>query len=301
MLIFNFTLIKVAQRRIINKKGSKMNREIISPQYQAHIAVYEIASLIGKHEYRSQNEAIYGIIQKDATFSNVIAEIKLETNNTIESDTNNIMKAEAALLSSKAAELLKIKGFSDLNDIADFKVDQIMNIISKKYDDLSSDENLFRRVRIAIRRKIAMIRGRKLEKPAIDRLEIEKRKSVTDRNAKRYEHKCGHYVIQGLVDGIMRSDNCIIEIKNRMFKQEVPIYDMIQCVVYMKLTGLRKCLLVEIFPDESMRETLYEWNEKQFDLIHSRLCQVVDLVRKYTRQDVAYVIEQSDRDQLKSQ
>lgn len=55
----------------------------------------------------------------------------------------------------------------------------------------------------------------------------------------------------GIIDG--RKGDSIIEIKNRQRRLfgKVPTYEHIQCQVYMKLTGVRKCTLIEQYGQES--------------------------------------------------
>lgn len=56
----------------------------------------------------------------------------------------------------------------------------------------------------------------------------------------------------GLIDGRKDSET-IVEIKNRQRRLfgYVPLYEYIQCQVYMKLTGTQKCTLIEQFGDDS--------------------------------------------------
>lgn len=60
----------------------------------------------------------------------------------------------------------------------------------------------------------------------------------------------------GIIDG--RRGDSIVEIKNRQRRLfgKVPTYEYVQCQVYMKLTGVRKCIFIESFGDVSKEYTL---------------------------------------------
>jgi hypothetical protein len=277
-----------------------INQEPISPNYHAYIYASEIASLIGEHPHRSQNASIYSMLQRDAyNFSIVINEIKVDTSNRIEKNVTDLITRAYTMMDNFAIELQKEKNFEDLNELLSSKTEQVVKSLSEKYKLVRENEKLRKRLEKSVKDRLRLSRGLKLEGASLNLLEKEKMKSITNRNTQSYQYKCDHYTICGKVDGIIADEKCIIEIKNRIAPlKEVPLYDKIQCLVYLKLTGYEKCLLVECFPNQSKRETLIEYSADELDRIIQKLVEVVEIIRKFDRNDVKRMIEQDDIEQL---
>jgi hypothetical protein len=90
---------------------------------------------------------------------------------------------------------------------------------------------------------------------------------------KRYTMKITDDVILvGYIDG--RKDNCIVEIKNRQRRlfHKVPLYEDIQCQVYMKLTGVHECTFIEQYGSDSNTFHL-TFSESRWDEIFQELVQ----------------------------
>lgn len=83
---------------------------------------------------------------------------------------------------------------------------------------------------------------------------------------KRYTMKITEDVILvGYIDG--RKGDKIVEIKNRQNRlfNKVPKYEWVQCQVYMKLTGIHSCTLIEQYKDTSNSFDV-EFSEKSWEL-----------------------------------
>lgn len=85
-----------------------------------------------------------------------------------------------------------------------------------------------------------------------------------DSDAQRYTLPIFRHVrLVGLIDGRKRVDKeSIVEIKNRQKRLfgKVPEYEAIQCQVYMKLTGSKRCTLIEQYR-ESTNEFQLEYDD----------------------------------------
>lgn len=90
-------------------------------------------------------------------------------------------------------------------------------------------------------------------------------------DSKRYTMNITEDVtLVGYIDG--RKDNCIVEIKNRQRRlfHKVPLYENIQCQVYMKLTGVHECIFIEQYGSDSNTFHL-TFSESQWDDIFQGL------------------------------
>ena len=92
----------------------------------------------------------------------------------------------------------------------------------------------------------------------LDKLNID----VKNRNTKIYKSQLYdsdqfQIFIKGKIDG--SADDCIVETKNHRNKlfNYVPVYEKIQVHCYIVLTGMKKCLHVENYKDETNETMIY--------------------------------------------
>lgn len=123
------------------------------------------------------------------------------------------------------------------------------------------------------------------EKSTIEIFENQKNVIVNNKNDKIYNTFINkpydkliihNILLNGAVDGIV-NDEYIVEIKNRQkrFFNEIPIYEKIQIIVYMKLLKLYKCYHVQRFKDDiiiteikyTKDEFSKEWEDIEIGLI----------------------------------
>lgn len=123
------------------------------------------------------------------------------------------------------------------------------------------------------------------EKSTIEIFEDKKKVKVDNKNDKIYNTYINkpynkliihNVILNGAVDGIVDNEY-IVEIKNRQkrFFDEIPIYEKIQIIVYMKLLKLYKCYHVQRFKDDiiiteikyTKEEFSKEWEEIETGLI----------------------------------
>jgi hypothetical protein len=86
------------------------------------------------------------------------------------------------------------------------------------------------------------------------------------RDSKWYSLRISEDVrLVGIIDG--RRGDSIVEIKNRQRRlfHKVPTYEYVQCQVYMKLTGVHKCILIESFEGAS-KEYPLEFSDAFWEL-----------------------------------
>ena len=268
--------------------------DYIDSKYTGKFTASEIAALIGKHEYRSVAQALYKILLKNEKFESLIEEVKRETNNKNELIVNKYVYRASKDLKRIIEEVSEDKKTTKIDSYID---DQISVIMSNMKISDQEDNLMARRVQKEMRSRVNMARGTKLEHLSLDQLELQHGIKVSKRNSKLYKYECKEFILSGKIDGFDEENVCVIEVKNRVkYVENPPHYDMIQCVIYMKLTNSKKCLLVESFPDKAMRQTLLEWNQEEYDEIHENLCDLVKRVRKMTKTEVKELIKKYDAD-----
>lgn len=83
-------------------------------------------------------------------------------------------------------------------------------------------------------------------------------------------------VINGLIDGIVvnEDDKYIVEIKDRQNKifNEIPEHEMVQIMIYMKMTNINKCHHIQKCNKEMKSEIIYfdnnKWNEIEKEIVN---------------------------------
>lgn len=91
--------------------------------------------------------------------------------------------------------------------------------------------------------------GNESEQRMLNAYEEKMGRSITRRNDTLYEMTIGGFRITGKVDGIVEKEGIVIEHKRRIrgLLNRVPYHELVQCFLYMKLTGLNMAHLVETF------------------------------------------------------
>jgi hypothetical protein len=147
------------------------------------------------------------------------------------------------------------------------------------------DERTSPDVANGIRSFIFTERGKDAEEEMLERLEKILDKKITKRNDKFYKKYFDYgdgkrFLVGGKVDGITE-DNILVEVKNRQYRlfPEIPIYEKIQVHVYMFLTGISECHVVQFHGEDESR-FLVNFQEEFWTDISERLTSFVETVRK---------------------
>jgi hypothetical protein len=149
--------------------------------------------------------------------------------------------------------------------------------------------NLSERDKRALSSVVHTSRGVRDESSSLDLYENVSQKKVTERNSKMYTHvfhEDDEYkiVCRGRVDGIEEADNgqkSVVEHKRRQnhLFGTVPVYEKVQCHVYMVMTGSKDANLVETYNEDVMAHNLVLeddfWNK-----IQENVCKYVQQIRK---------------------
>lgn len=273
--------------------------DYIDSGYIGKFTASEVAALINKHEHRTLAQALYKLLKKSIIFSNILNEIKHEMKDKTEIIVNKCVKDASKELKNiidTVSDNSEAKEINDIDSFIDTQIALAMSNLNLNKTIISDDLTI--RIKKEFKSRVQMARGVKLEHLSIEQLQLELNINITKRNTKLYKFESRDlYTLSGKVDGIDEDKKCVIEIKNRIkYMEQVPYYDIIQCIVYMKLTDLKQCLLVECFPDKTTRKTTIEWNQDKFDSINDELCKLVCKIRKLTRREISELIKQYNID-----
>ena len=256
----------------------------------------EIAGLIGKNPYKEQNECIH----------NVLCRIKKEKN-MVDVDKFNIIKIDELkeLIKTFSKEELITKESSEILKKSLLEKPESKSEISKKLFELASADSINEKNTNNIEKKqkkleeklnsivktgnkelikdyvggyINKERGTKNEKKIIKDYEKITKSQITNNNDCLYKVKlfdvsdCMIFIC-GKIDGI-RGDT-LIEIKNRRNRlfTFIPEYEKIQIEIYLRLTGLEKCKLVQNYNEEQSSFD-YVKDEKLWSVIKSSIKEV---------------------------
>jgi len=133
----------------------------------------------------------------------------------------------------------------------------------------------------AVESDVSMTRGKNLEQKDINKIQETKGTNISKRNDNFYtlELELGEYdntpykcIIIGKIDGFEEETSRLIESKHRrsrLFKY-VPVYEKIQCEIYMRMIDVDECLHCENY-NEQLIETLLKKDETLWDTINSGL------------------------------
>jgi hypothetical protein len=133
------------------------------------------------------------------------------------------------------------------------------------------------------------------EKVIIDLYQSMEKVSVKDNNKKRYTlfinknyDKLLYHIpfISGFIDGIVNNEY-IVEMKDRQNKvfDDIPNYEMVQMIVYMKITNIHECHHIERYKDE-IKTTIIKFDKEKWNIIEKKIIDFVDYFEKIYFNDV---------------
>lgn len=159
--------------------------------------------------------------------------------------------------------------------------------------DIKKDNNINKKYIKKYEERINNIEnGLNNESKIIDLYQSMKKVTIKDNNKKSYVlfinksyEKILYYTprIVGYIDGIVENENdkYIVEIKNRQNKifEKIPEYEIIQIIIYMKLTNIYKCHHIEKYKDE-LKTEIISFDEKIWNTIEKKIIDFVDYFEK---------------------
>jgi len=225
----------------------------------------DVASLIGKHRFKSQEESIEYLIVDNNLCETIV-------------DEEAVQALELCKESSSIVEMcVNSKNETEFKEaVIAYKTEVIKNA---KKRGISEDSDIVKSAFQNLNLEI----GTRDEKRCIDVYEKTSGVSVTSRNTKCYIYKIPdltfNAIIAGRTDGLTVYNNepAILENKKRMksIKYTVPNYDIIQLRCYMKLTNTKHGILNEAYPDGTTRQTHIEHDETIWNNILTPLKEVI--------------------------
>jgi len=133
----------------------------------------------------------------------------------------------------------------------------------------------------AVESDVSMKRGQNLEKKDINKIQEQKKTVISKRNDSFYtlslelgeydniSYKC---TIIGKIDGFEEETSRLVESKHRrsrLFKY-VPIYEKVQCEIYMRMINVDECLHCEHYNEET-NEVIIKKDDSLWDTITNNL------------------------------
>jgi hypothetical protein len=111
-------------------------------------------------------------------------------------------------------------------------------------------------------------RGIREESKILDSFESRNKTIVKKRNDRMYYITLLGIKIGGRIDGYDDNSTKLIEVKNRQnrFFRKIPLYEQVQCEIYLRMLNLDKCIHIERFNGEDI-ETEYMKDNNLFDKI----------------------------------
>ena len=289
-------IVHLEEIEALNRRPPIDNQDpAIIPNYHCAFNVSEVAIVIGENPHVSTTKALYEYLIKIPSFKRIIDRKNFQQNlNKEDKFVKNLIKTFEIPLKQIVSELIQ-KRLEDMDEVNNFINSKIMNLSYIIPEDIRT-EKLISIIESQFKSEINKFRGIILEPKSLNEIESEKNIKITNRNTEKIEEwsRNKFYKLIGKVDGIsiVNHEKCVIEVKNRMIKRDsLPIYDYIQCILYMKLTKTKKCYLYECYSDGSKKETLIEWNQEVYKNIDIKLTEFVNLIRQIRLEDINILIK----------
>lgn len=232
----------------------------------------EVAGLINRNPYCTQEQAMLRFMKRMDynTFKSIIKEIHVREVRLI---------ADDLLRSNKTIKDLYYRAVKEPdNDLLQDRLDDI----SEAIEDTDYYKTKKEVLQNEMKGRVYIKRGTLYENKGIDQYEKKTNRKVTDRNTEMIEKIVKRFpdhtiMLRAKIDGIDRENNCLIEHKNRVFElfDEIPDYEKVQLEIYMRLTQLDSCKLVQTHFDE-VSELDFEHSVENWKEIKGELIQVVE-------------------------
>ena len=206
----------------------------------------EVSGLIGRNKYCPREQAILKFIKR-MNYNNFKRILRII-------NVREVYEIATELLSSG---IIKDKFIEAVNASSNKKLQDKLQELYKEIENTDYYKTKKEYLQNEIKGRVFMKRGTKYEKKGIDQYQRKTKKKITDRNEEMIEKivkRLPKYTImlRSKIDGIDRANNCLIEHKNRVYElfDEIPEYEKVQLEIYMRVTGLAKCKLVQTHFDE---------------------------------------------------
>ena len=122
------------------------------------------------------------------------------------------------------------------------------------------------------RGEVAKKRGLNNEDKILNTYEAERKVVLTERNTRMLRMEKETFTLVGRTDGFVADQNRVVDSKNRTrFFPEVPGYDIIQLRVYMHILNAKDVELIEKFPKQATRHTVYTNDPEEWADIEANL------------------------------
>lgn len=151
-------------------------------------------------------------------------------------------------------------------------------------DDLYDGDAMNKKHIDKMRSKIFTQKGILSEENSLNKLEKELDTKITERNARFYKQFITYetedgttdkFAIGGKIDGVT-SERKIVEVKNRQYRifDTIPEYEKVQIHIYMFLTGISECHVVQSFGEKTKQDIL-EFDPWFFDTLKTSIISYV--------------------------
>jgi len=281
-------------------------------------SVSEVAAVLGLNKYKPKHEVLLKVLSGMPQFKDVILQVKDRLNaktdreivECISPDVRKVLDTcvESAIVAKSDKEVTEI--------ITTFKTERTKSMLKEALEgtrtlDIKLDDSLARIhtgqtsveqevERMCIRKEVKEViektrehqvltseiqkrRGTKLESTAEDAYSVATGHTVGERNT-FVRLECPEYLLIGYIDG--SHDGRILETKNRKrYWKEPPAYDLIQLRCYMKMKGCIPGTLLENFPEHTPRTTHIEWDDSEWEKIHTGLVHVAKEISEMTEEE----------------
>ena len=229
----------------------------------------EVASLIGQNPYNPVEQAMLRFMKR-VNYKKFKDLVKVINVNEV------VLVVDALLKKNKTVRDLFYKAINAKdNDMLQHYFEKIYEAIEETTYYKTMKESIQNEVKSRINKK----RGNKYEHKGINQYEKKTKRTVTDRNSEMFEKIVKReedytIVLRAKIDGIDRTNDCLIEHKNRVNElfEKIPSYEKVQLEIYMNITKLGSCRLVQThFEDTSELEfvpSTKRWKKIKFALIN---------------------------------
>lgn len=255
------------------------NREIINVMKTNIVDNTKLELTLNDLEIKLDKERDIKIDEvKDIINSNVIdnrSDITLEKIGDVCENINKIVKSKK--LKTKV-DLIKEKSVSD-----DTKIRLIQSVtedvINKKHNRVKDNVSSF----------VVKRYGTVNELSAIQLYEKENNCKIYGNNAKLYKQQINNFSICGKVDGFVKigEEEYLIEVKNRQnrFFRDIPIYEKVQIMIYMFLTGTKKAIHIQKYNGSIKHEIFDTIDHIIWNNVIERLGIITNFIEEYKKKD----------------